>query len=87
MQELARGAPWNAASLIRPENGRVKSKTGWEYDQDGQRRAEVGELDFGPLLTDKKHVEPMLRRGQAECTKATDVPCGLRDGATGVDTV
>ncbi|KAI0820102.1 P-loop containing nucleoside triphosphate hydrolase protein [Trametes gibbosa] len=37
----------------------------WEYDGDGTRLDEVEEVPFGPLLTNKADVEPMLRRAQA----------------------
>lgn len=41
-------------------------KIRWEYtDNNSQRCEEVEEVNFGPLLTDKKDVEPMLRRAQA----------------------
>lgn len=41
-------------------------KIRWEYETDGRtRRKEVEEIMFGPLLTDKTKVEPMLRRAQA----------------------
>ena len=43
-------------------------KIRWEYDESGKehkRLEEVKEVHFGPLLTDKLQVEPMLRRAQA----------------------
>lgn len=41
-------------------------KIRWEYHNDGRtRREEVAEVDFGPFLSDKALVEPMLRRAQA----------------------
>ncbi len=43
-------------------------KIRWEYDEssnDNKRVEEVKEVQFGPLLTDKSLVEPMLRRAQA----------------------
>ncbi|KAI0698693.1 P-loop containing nucleoside triphosphate hydrolase protein [Earliella scabrosa] len=41
-------------------------KIRWEYDEGkDQRLEEVEEIEFGPLLTDKQEVEPMLRRAQA----------------------
>ena len=39
-------------------------KIRWEYE-DNKRLDEIEEGDFGPLLTDKAAVEPMLRRAQA----------------------
>ena len=39
-------------------------KIRWEYEGN-KRLEEVEEEDFGPLLTDKGDVEPMLRRAQA----------------------
>ena len=39
-------------------------KIRWEYE-DNKRLDEIEEEDFGPLLTDKAAVEPMLRRAQA----------------------
>ncbi|KAI0743151.1 P-loop containing nucleoside triphosphate hydrolase protein [Daedaleopsis nitida] len=50
-------------------------KIRWEYKSDNkERREEVEEVDFGPLLTDKGDVEPMLRRAQAAVLNP-DVPC------------
>lgn len=43
-------------------------KIRWEYDEsskDSKRLEEVKEVHFGPLLTDRSQVEPMLRRAQA----------------------
>ena len=43
-------------------------KIRWEYEESGKdnkRLEEVKEVQFGPLLTDKSQVEPMLRRAQA----------------------
>ena len=42
-------------------------KIRWEYDESekDKRFEEVKEVLFGPLLTDKTMVEPMLRRAQA----------------------
>ena len=47
-------------------------KIRWEYHNDGRtRREEVAEVDFGPLLSDKALVEPMLRRAKAAILKAS----------------
>ncbi|KAI8996213.1 P-loop containing nucleoside triphosphate hydrolase protein [Trametes punicea] len=37
----------------------------WEFDDNGDRLEEVREVQFGPRLTDKTQVEPLLRRAQA----------------------
>ncbi len=43
----------------------------WEFDGTGQRLEEVQEVPFGPRLTDKALVEPMLRRAQAAILSAS----------------
>ncbi|EIW56258.1 uncharacterized protein TRAVEDRAFT_49098 [Trametes versicolor FP-101664 SS1] len=43
----------------------------WEFDSTGQRLEEVQEVPFGPRLTDKTLVEPMLRRAQAAILSAS----------------
>ena len=57
-------------------------KIRWEYDADGRtRRKEVEEIDFGPLLTDKAKVEPMLRRAQAAVLNPEHEPLKFLDVA------
>ncbi|KAM5536973.1 hypothetical protein V8D89_009302 [Ganoderma adspersum] len=46
--------PWSCQVHIR-----------WEFGDDGQRLEEVGEVPFGPRLTDKTEIEAILRRAQA----------------------
>lgn len=43
----------------------------WEFDSTGKRLEEVQEVPFGPRLTDKTLVEPMLRRAQAAILSAS----------------
>ncbi|KAI0650980.1 P-loop containing nucleoside triphosphate hydrolase protein [Trametes meyenii] len=42
----------------------------WEYDDAGEHLDEVQEVPFGPGLTDKSEVEPMLRRAQGAILNA-----------------
>ena len=50
-------------------------KIRWEYEADNvKRREEVEEVEFGPLLTDKAKVEPMLRRAQAAVLNPDEKP-------------
>ncbi|KAI0673304.1 P-loop containing nucleoside triphosphate hydrolase protein [Trametes maxima] len=45
----------------------------WEYDDAGEHLDEVQEIPFGPRLTDKSQVEPMLRRAQGAILNAASV--------------
>ena len=43
----------------------------WEFDDDGERLDEVSEVLFGPRITEKEDVEPILRRAQAAILNPT----------------
>ncbi|KAI0324475.1 hypothetical protein GY45DRAFT_1340756 [Cubamyces sp. BRFM 1775] len=48
-----------------PDAWTCQIKIRYEYEENDKQLDEVAEVDFGPLITEKTHVEDMLRRAQA----------------------